>query len=142
MMSMLFTLTIFCSSCLEREPLSSLSNTLKVHRSLSSSFPRRTRLIAATYSKKSIFRSYKHKDYNSNPNRSYAWREKQICSYNDSVSILRLKRFPLKQRTHIIHVERSKDVVHVLCLRSTIPHSKHPLELVQVQRSTRALQNE
>lgn len=55
----LFTLTILRSSCPSRRPLPSLSNTLKDHRSLSSSFPRRTRLIAATYSKKSILLSWK-----------------------------------------------------------------------------------
>lgn len=143
MPSMLFTLTIFRSSRLEREPLSLLSNTLKVHRSLSSSFPRRTRLIAATYSKKSIFWSCKHEDDIIQSPIGHALGETNrfvlittMCRYSDGDVSLR------SSFTHVIHVKRSEDVVHVLGLRGTVPHAKHPLELVQVQRSARALQNE
>ncbi len=58
-----FTLTIFRNSSLSSRPLSSLSKTLKDHLSLSSSFPRRTRWSAATYSIKSIVLSWKEARY-------------------------------------------------------------------------------
>lgn len=103
------------TSCLSRQPFPSLSKTLKDHLSLSSSFPRRIRWTAATYSMKSICPSWEASRRRTDHNTDLSTMLRQVCQILKHVNHA---DFKMSLYRHYIHSASHRKEVDVTLLAS------------------------